>query len=77
MEEKNLKRIWIISIFIILILFSMYLVFSKDKTIISENNNTNEKYSIVKNYNDFYTDKYNVVSFGIKTIIMKKRFLKI
>ena len=30
-----------------------------------------------KDYNDFYTDKYNVVSFGIKTIIMKKRFLKI
>lgn len=55
MEEKNLKKIWIISIFVILILFSMYLVFSQERTLDSENNNTKENYSIVKNYNDFYT----------------------
>ena len=55
MNDKNLKKIWLISIFVLLILFSMYLIY-----INKEDKNVNEisssvKYEIVKNYNDFYT----------------------
>lgn len=55
MDEKKFKNIWLICIFVLLILFTAYLLY------IRENNNTNvdtlqnEKISIVTNYNNFYT----------------------
>lgn len=55
MEEKNLKKVWLISIFVLLIAFSMYLIYiNKDKDNNISNGNS-VKYEIVKNYNDFYT----------------------
>lgn len=54
MKENNLKKIWLISIFVLLIAFSMYLVFiNRDEA--SFDSETHAKYEIVKNYNDFYT----------------------
>lgn len=55
MDEKNLKKLWIISIFVILVLFSMYLVFSKEDKSPNVESSNQEKYSLVQNYNDFWT----------------------
>lgn len=56
MEIKNLKKIWLISIFVLLLSFSMYLVYINKEDNKTNNNVTNKnKYEIVENYNDFYT----------------------
>ena len=54
MKEKNLKKMWLISIFVILVLFSMFLLRNNNN---SNDNDSLEKinYTIVSDYNRFYT----------------------
>ena len=56
MNEKNLKRVWLISIFGLLVAFSMYLIYiNNDDNVDTNISNNSEKYTIVKNYSNFYT----------------------
>ena len=54
MDDKILKKIWLLSIVIILIAFSIYLI-NKEDIRINTNSLKGESVQIVKNYNDFYT----------------------
>lgn len=52
--EFNFKNIWLLSIVVILVAFSIYLInINKDDDI--SNLTDKESYNIVNNYNDFYT----------------------
>lgn len=54
MKEKNLKKIWLLSIFIILALFLIFLLKNNNDT--ADNDSLEKiKYTIVSDYNRFYT----------------------
>lgn len=55
MKEKQLKKLWLISIFVLLVLFSMYLIYINKEDKSKNISSSKQTYQIVKNYNDFYT----------------------
>ena len=56
MNEKNLKNIWLLSIFVILVLFSVYLIRINDNESNVVQDSTNKvNYQLVTNYNNFFT----------------------
>lgn len=54
MDEKKFKNLWLISIVVILFLFSLYLLYIREDESVGESPKE-ENYTIVTNYNKFYT----------------------
>lgn len=54
MDDKKLKKIWLFSIFIIIVLFAVYIINLNDDNFSNEVEHK-ENYSIVNDYNSFYT----------------------
>lgn len=54
MKEKNLKIVWLVSIFVLLFLFAIYLI-NINKDDMSSDVSNSKNYEIVSNYGDFYT----------------------